>query len=81
MNDVDIDTMRMHLVGSYVYREYNIRSKIESRDYNIRSKIESRELEISGDPDIFYLTLGMIIRDNYSNEFNYILEEIIPYKY
>ena len=65
MNDVDIDTMRMHLVGSYVYREYNSIEK----------------LEISGDPDIFYLTLGMRIRESYPNGFNYILEEIIPYKY
>ena len=61
---IDIDTLRFYLVGSYVYMIY---------------KNQTGGIEITGDPDIFYVLLGMTIKDSYQEEFEYILTKLVPY--
>lgn len=56
-DDTD-DTMDCYLVGSYVYGIY---------------KGETGGIDITGDPDVFYLTLGTIIRDYYPEPFRHII--------
>lgn len=62
---VDIDTLRFYLVGSYVYEIY---------------KLNTGGIEINGDPDKFYLLLGMIIKDSYPEGFEHILTTLVPYE-
>jgi hypothetical protein len=58
---MDKDTYNMYFVGSYVYTFY---------------KNKTGGLDITGDPDIFYLILGEHIKTSYPTIFSQIVNKI-----